>query len=89
MENLRQLSAWPLTSADLTKVKAVLDTILTDAQIDGTTKPGQRIARSILSAYASGVTDQQDLLTYGRVIAKAETLRPDAVDFEAARSVLN
>ncbi|PWE52096.1 hypothetical protein DEM27_32820 [Metarhizobium album] len=89
MENLRQLSAWPLTSADLSKVENVLDAVLADAQIEGDTKPGQRIARSILSAYALGVTDSHDLLTYGRVIAKAETHRPDSVDFEAARSVLN
>ena len=89
MENLRQLSAWPLTGADLVKVKSVLDVTLEEAGIDSGTQPAQRIARSILSAYASGVTDLQELRTYGRVVAKSEMRRPGAVDFEAPGSILN
>ena len=83
MENLRQLSAWPLTSADLNKVKAVLDSLLAEYGIKADTVSSLRIARSILSAYASGVTDSEDLLVYGRVIAKGEMLRADHGELEA------
>jgi len=89
MNNLRQLSAWPFTSSDLAKIKGALDSILEEAAIESDTKPGQRVARSLLSAYASGVTDSQDLVTYGRVVAKAETLRWDKTsDIEAAGTSL-
>ncbi|PWE52418.1 hypothetical protein DEM27_31215 [Metarhizobium album] len=84
MENLRQLSAWPLTNSDLNKVKAVLDSLLAESSIKADTVSSLRIARSILSAYASGVTDSEDLLVYGRVIAKGEVLRADHGDLKAA-----
>lgn len=70
---MRDQSTWPVSSSDLVKLKSVLDSLLAESGLKNSAVSSLQLARSILSAHNSGMTDTQELMIHGRALVKAQS----------------